>query len=79
MNRAMANPPRIHPKKLRAFWHGLHCMRFAVVPVVRYSLAFKHRMQNGPVNVALHGLELLRYDGPPAQVDEQGHLWARRE
>ena len=73
MKRAMANPPRIHPKNARAFWHGLHCMRLAVVPVVRYSLAFKHRVQNGPAKDALHGLELLRDDGPPAQVDEYGH------
>ena len=70
MNRTMANPPRIHPKKLRAFWHGLHCMRFAVVPVVRYSLAFEHCVQNGPAKAALHGLDVLSAEGPPAQVDE---------
>ena len=70
MNRAMANTPKIHPKKARAFWHGLHCMRLAAVPVVRYSLAFVHCVQNCPVKVALHGLESLRDDGLPAQVDE---------
>ena len=69
----MASPPRIHPKKTRAFRHGLHCMRSAVVPVVRYSLAFEQFVQNGPAKDALHGLELLRDDGPPAQVDEYGH------
>jgi len=71
MNKAIANPPRIHPKKARAFRQGLHCMRFAVVPVARYSRAFVHCVQNGPPKDALHGLEeSSRYDGPPAQVDE---------